>query len=238
MTARGLFLSLACLAAFSAPAMAQDTGHGGHETAPVFNMIKTELGYDGRKDGKLNWDVDGWIGGDFERVWIRSEGSLSNGRVEDAEAQLYYGWNVDTFWDALIGVRQDFEPRGRTYLATSLVGLAPYFFETEASLFLSYRGDVSARFKQSFDLLLTQRLIAEPSFETNLFAQDVREDGIGAGFSDVKAKLQLRYEITRKFAPYVEVEWKRDLGETARLTRANGGDVEENAIRVGLRFWF
>ncbi|HAJ46129.1 MAG TPA: copper resistance protein B, partial [Alphaproteobacteria bacterium] len=176
--------------------------------------------------------------GDRERVWLRSEGEIEDGDVHDAEAQIYYGWNVDPFWDALIGVRQDFEPDSKTYLAASLVGLAPYFFETEASVFLSDEGEVSARFKQSLDILVTQRLILEPYAEVNAYAQDVPDRGIGAGISDVEVGLQVRYEFDRQFAPYVDLVWDRKLGETASIARAAGEDVESTTVRVGLRVWF
>ena len=208
------------------------------EELPLFHMSKTELDYAPHDDGLFSWDVDGWIGGDVERVWLRSEGEHADGEFEEAEVQAYYGWNVATFWDALVGLRQDFEPRSETYLAAGVVGLAPYFFETEASLFVSTEADVSLRLEQSLDLPITQSLIAEPHVEANLFAQDVEEIGVGAGISDVELGLQLRYEITRKFAPYVDAVWSRKLGETASLARAEGEDPEETTIRLGLRFWF
>ncbi len=205
----------------------------------LFNRIEVELDWadiDGADAAR--WQVDGWIGGDFERVWIRSEGDVVESDIEAAEAQIYYGWNVSDFWDVLVGLRQDFEPESRTYLAASLVGLAPYFIETEASAFLSDDGVLSLRLEHSLDLLLTQRLVLEPHVELNAFAQDVPQLGIGAGFADVSASLQVRYEIARKFAPYVELEWERKLGETAGLARAAGSPVEETALRVGLRIWF
>ncbi len=221
------------------PVGAEESGavHPAHDTA-IFNMVKTELDYAPQDDGLFAWDVDGWIGGDYERVWLRSEGEVADGDLEDAEAQLYYGWNVDPFWDALVGLRQDFEPTSETYFAASVVGLLPYFLETQGSLFVSTDGDVSLRLEQSFDLLITQKLIAEPHIEANLFAQDVPELGVGAGLSNVELSLQLRYEFVRKFAPYVEVAWSRQVGETARLTRAAGDDPEDTTLRLGLRFWF
>jgi copper resistance protein B len=206
--------------------------------SPIYNMIKTEVDYAPKHVGSLNWDVDGWIGGDFERVWLRSAGEVTGGDLKEAEAQLYYGWNVATFWDALLGLRQDFGPKAETYLAASVVGLAPYFFETEASLFVSTAGDVSARLKQSFELLITQKPIAEPHLEADLFAQDVPELGIGAGVADVKVGVQVRYEIVRKFAPYVDLIWSRKLGETSSIARAAGEDPEDTSVRLGLRFWF
>lgn len=233
---------LACAALLAGPALAQHAGHGdagGMDHGPtIFNMIRTEAGYTPKDGGAFNWSVDGWIGGDVERVWLRSGGEVVDGHLEDAELQLYYGWNVSPFWDVLVGARHDFRPVDTTYLAASVVGLSPYFFETEASMFLSDRGDLSARFEQSIDLLITQKLIAEPYVELNVFAQDVAELGVGAGFSDIELGLQLRYEITRKFAPYVDVSWNRKLGETAIIARAVGEKAENSAISFGLRVWF
>jgi len=204
----------------------------------LFNMIKMEVDYADAHDGLWNWNLDGWVGGDVERLWTRSKGQVADGDIEDAEAQLFYGRNFHPFWDALIGVRQDFEPDSETYLAAGVVGLAPYFFETEVTAFVSTEGDLSARFEQSFELPVTQRLIVEPRIELSAFAQDVPARGIGAGFSDIEAGLQIRYEVTRKFAPYVDLVWERDLGETASLTRANGEDVEDATLRFGVRAWF
>ncbi len=233
-----LLLATTVSAAAIMPAFAQDMGHGDDPAPTIFNNIRTELDYAPKDGGLFTWDVDGWIGGDSERVWIRSEGEREDGSFTDAEVQLYYGWNVDTYWDVLIGVRQEFEPGNRTYLAASIVGLAPYFFETDASAFLSDRGDLSVRLEQSFDLLLTQRLIAEPHFEANLFAQDVPELNVGAGISDIEIGLQLRYEFTRRFAPYVDVVWERKLGETSGLARAAGESPDATSVHFGVRLMF
>ena len=234
---------LACALLLTSPAFAQHADHADADMAmdhgpETFNMIRTELDYAARDGGVFSWTVDGWVGGDTERVWLRSEGEMSDGHLEDAELQLYYGWNVSPFWDVLVGARHDFKPDDTTYLAASIVGLSPYFFETEASLFLSDRGDASVRLDQSIDLLITQDLIAEPYVELNVFAQDVAELGVGAGLSDVELGVQLRYEITRKFAPYIDVSWQRKLGETSIIARAAGEDPEESSVRFGLRVWF
>lgn len=204
----------------------------------LFHKIVTEFDIAPLDDLAVTWDVDGWIGGDFERLWLRSEGERIEGELEEAEAQLYFGWNVAEFWDALIGLRHDFEPTTETYLAASIVGLMPYFFETEASLFLSSDGDVSLRIEQGIDLRITQALIVEPHIEAELFAQDVPERHVGAGLSSIEASLQLRYEVTRKFAPYAEFEWTRKIGETSRRAQAAGEDPDETTLRLGLRFWF
>ena len=71
--------------------------------------------------------------------------------------------------------------------------MLPHFFETDAHAFLSTRGDVSARFEQSIDLLLTQRLVLQPHIKMDVYAQDVPELGVGSGVSRIEAGTQLRY---------------------------------------------
>ena len=48
---------------------------------------------------------------------------------------------------------------GDAHGVVALNGLAPYWFEVDASAFLSEKGDVTARIEAEYELLLTQRLI-------------------------------------------------------------------------------
>jgi len=228
---RALLLALgASLAAFT-PAFAMES--------ETFHMVRAEIDA-ARIDGEdvLTWEGDAWIGGDLNKLWLKTEGEIEDGEAHSAEVQALWSRNIATFWDLQAGVRIDLEPDTRTYLALGVQGLAPYQFETEATAFVSEDGDVSLRLAQSIDMHLTQRLIAEPHLELNAYAEDDAERNIGAGLSDVEAGVQLRYEITRKFAPYVEVAWERAVGETASLRRADGEDVQSSSVRAGIRFWF
>jgi copper resistance protein B len=205
----------------------------------TFHMVRGEIDASQSDDADvLTWDGESWIGGDINRLWFKTEGNSEDGDIANAEIQALWSRNIADFWDLQAGVRVDLEPDTTTYLALGVQGLAPYRFETEATAFLSEDGDLSARLHQSFDLHLTQRLIAEPYFEINAYAQDLPERDIGAGFSDAELGLQLRYEITRKFAPYVDVVWESALGETASIARANGEDVRTESVRAGIRVWF
>ena len=153
--------------------------------------------------------------------------------------QLLYSRNVADFWDFQVGVRHDFEPQpNRTFGAIGFHGLAPYFFEVDTAMFVSEKGEVSFRLEGEYELLLTQRLILQPKFETNLAVQEVRERGIGSGFNDVELGLRLRYEITRKFAPYIGVSWEKALGQTADFVRDEGEDTSVLGFVGGIRFWF
>jgi len=193
----------------------------------------------------LRWDVEGWFGGDYNRLWLRTEGDqrVRKGSGGEFEAQLLYSRLIAAFWDFQVGVRHQrlYGPgadRSRSFVALGLEGLAPYWFELEPSLFISDRGDVSARLAATYDILFTQRLIAQPRFEINAAAQDVKNFGIGAGVNNVELGLRLRYEIRREAAPYIGVSWVRKLGETAGIARREGEPVENFSVVLGVRLWF
>ncbi len=236
-------LSLLAMAALLAmPAHAADepvSDHMEEHGGQIFHrfLLEADLGKS-RGDTLGTWDFDGWIGGDENKLWLKSEGEKSGSVLEQAEFWALYSRNVAMFWDAQLGIRHDMQPVSTTYLVAGFEGLAQYFFETEAHLFLSEDGDLSARLRQENDLLLTQRLILQPYAEINLFAQDVPEQNIGAGFSSGEIGLQTRYEITRKFAPYLDLHYERKFGETSSLAR-NAGEKRSGFIAsLGLRVMF
>ena len=137
------------------------------------------------------------------------------------------------------GARQDFQPRPRrTYAVLGVEGLAPNWFDVEGRVFLSDKGDLTARLEGSYDLRLTQRLILEPRAEANLAAQDDASIGVGAGPSDLELGLRLRYALTPEFAPYVGGNWNHKIGDAADVARAAGEDVRSTRIVLGLRAWF
>lgn len=208
----------------------------------IFAILRADRFEHRWKDGDdvFLWDVDAWIGGDFHKLYFKSEGEmLDDGEVEEAGAELFYNRTISTFWDLQIGLRHDFEPRPtRTFAAFGVQGLAPYWFEVDATAYISDDGDVSAVLEAEYDLLLSQRLILQPRFETTVALQEVPEYGVGSGFNDIELGLRLRYEIHRKFAPYVGVSWIQLLGETADFAESEGDDVESVSWVAGIRFWF
>lgn len=192
----------------------------------------------------FNWDAIGWIGGDYQRLWIETEGDigLDSGDGE-AELQLLYGKLIDPFWDFQAGIRYDqlYSSNGgpgRTFGVIGVQGLAPYLFEVDASLFVSQDGDISARLTAEYQLLLTQQLILQPEFETNIAIQQVEEFGVGSGLNDIELGLRLRYEFSRRFAPYVGVNWTHQFGDTADFARAEGEQVDNFAVVGGFRLLF
>src|SRR3546814_960043 len=66
------------------------------------------------------------------------------------------------------------------------------FFEVDSAIFVSNKGDVSVRFEAEYELLITQRLVLQPSAELDMAVQEVSELGIGSGPSSIELGLRLR----------------------------------------------
>ncbi len=196
-------------------------------------------------DDTLGWDAVGWYGGDYNRLWLKTEGEwrVSGERGGEAEVQALYGRLIAPFWDFQAGLRYDqfsgagFD-RSRGFAVIGLQGLSPYRFEIEPALFISQDGDVSARLTASYEMLLTQRLILQPRLDLDAAVQSAEKFGVGEGVNSVGLGLRLRYEITREFAPYIGVQWLQQFGETADISRRGGDRAENIAAVFGVRLWF
>lgn len=192
-------------------------------------------------DPQFLWDGQGWFGGDLNKLWIKSEGEydFDSDEFEDAEVQALWSRAFSRYFDVQAGVRHDFAPGSdRTFGVLGVKGLAPYWFEVDAALFVSGDGDVSVRAEVEYEVLLTQRLIFQPRTELNFAFQDVPDNDVGSGLSTIEAGARLRYEIKREFAPYIGVSWERDIGDNADFTRAAGENPGSLSFVAGVRLWF
>jgi copper resistance protein B len=212
----------------------------------VYSLILfDQLEYRGSGDGNpVGWDLTSWVGGDFTRLWVKSEGAVATvGGGGDAEAQVLYSRLFSPFWEWQIGGRVDVQYGGgrtetRVLAVLGLEGLAPYWFEVEPAVFVSHKGDVSARLTATYDMFITQRAIAQPRVEVNGAVQEVPEFGLGAGLNDISLGLRFRYEFRREYAPYLGIDWTQRFAGTADFARQAGEAVSEFALVGGLRMWF
>ncbi|WP_137820172.1 copper resistance protein B [Pseudomonas sp. 2FG] len=215
-------------------------GHAVHDQQLNSFFLLDQLEYQDADEGSaLNWDAIGWIGGDVDRLWLRSEGERTSGVTEEAEIQALWGHAIGPWWDVVTGVRQDFKPgSAQTWGAFGIQGMALYGFEAEATAFIGENGQTAARLEGDYDLLLTNRLILQPTAEVNFYGKNDPERGIGSGLANTEVGLRLRYEIRREFAPYIGVTWNRAYGNTADMARDEGEDDNEARFVAGIRMWF
>ena len=238
---RTKLLTFVCLLAVSSSNMAlADDSHKAAHGGEIFQMFKLEADGGANRDGAIySWDLDGWVGTDENKLWLKVEGEKEHGKTtEQSEFWVMYSRNVATFWDAQAGIRFDEQPDPTVYFVAGVNGLAPYFFETEAHLFVSEDGDITARLRQEKDFLITQRLITQPYMEVHFSAQHVHELEIGSGITSGEFGIQTRYEITRKFAPYIDLRYERKLGGTSAIARKNGEKSDDVIASIGLRLMF
>jgi copper resistance protein B len=196
-----------------------------------------EFTHNGNRTGAA-WDTYFWYGGDKQKLLLRSEGDVIEGVADQTTSAEALWWRpLKPFWATVLGMRQDFGPGSRTHLAFGVQGLAPYWFDLEATGYVDYDGTFSARLKGSYDLRLTNRLILTPEVESNLYSQANLRRALGAGMANIELQARLRYEVSRKFAPYIGFDWDRALGDTAKLNRPGGESVSDARFVAGVRMW-
>ena len=191
----------------------------------------------------FRWSALGWHGGDVNRFWLKSEGSLysSSKQGGQADVQALYGRLISPYFDFQTGVRvEDHIENGhvtRVFAVVALQGLSPYRFDLEPELFLSNKGKLSTRFTGTYEANLSQRWILQPRFETEIAFQKDEAFGVDRGVNDAEIGVRLRYEAHREFAPYVGVSFTQSFGATKSRVTREGGTPNELQFVIGLRWW-
>ena len=228
-------------AGMAMPMKSADTTMGMMDNAIFAHVLFDQL--EGRSDGAktdFRWDAQGWLGTDYDKLWIKSEGFVrSNGAIDDGRHEFLYDHAITTYFDLQAGLRSDLDSRpSRHWAALGIQGLAPYFFDLEATAYVSDQGHLAGRVQASYDLLITQRLILQPEAELNFYSKSDPARLVGAGLSDIDAGLRLRYEFSRKVAPYLGVAYEGKFGQTAGFARRAGDGTGAVRFAFGVRMWF
>lgn len=205
----------------------------------LFYALVDELETDDSDNDVLSWNAQAWVGDGLDKFWFKTEGERSHGETESAEIQALYSKAISTYWDIQAGLRHDAEPAPtQDWAVLGLQGLAPYFFEMDAALFVGDSGDTAFRLNAEYEILLTQKLILRPEIELDFFGQNISAINKGSGLSESELRLVLRYEIRREFAPYIGISHSQLYGRTADYADANGTESKDTSIVMGIRLWF
>lgn len=231
-----LAAAMACFGLASGGALAET---GMRHDDRVFLFVQSERLEYREASGETLWDLQGWYGSDLRKLWVKTEGHAEGGSVDGAELQVLYSRAWTAFFDLQLGVRvSDIDDGDILSGVAGVQGMAPYRVEVDAALFVSEAGDVSIRSEFERDIFLGEQLILQPRAEIGIAFQTVPDLGVGSGVTGLSAGLRLRYEVTRKFAPYIGIEYERSFGDTADFLRASGIHPHETTVLAGLRFWF
>ncbi len=207
---------------------------------PRWRVLADRLEWQDADEGDaFAWDLEGWFGGDFDRVWLRTEGQHEHDGTRGADLQLLYGHAFARWWELVAGVRHDTGPGpSRDWMAVGVQGLAPYMLDVEATAYMGGAGRTALRLEAVHELRLTSRLVLQPQLELDLYGKDDPETRVGSGLSQAEAGLRLRYELRRELAPYLGVVWQRRFGDTADFARAAGDGDRDTRLVAGIRVWF
>jgi len=207
----------------------------------MFSLLVDQLEVvDTPEQNSTAYDLTMRYGRDYNKLVIKAEGDVFDGKLEEARSEALWSHAIDTYWDTQLGMRYDSgaDLVSRSWLAAGVEGIAPYWFDLEATFYLGNDSRTALRLQAEYELLITQKLVLQPRIETNLYGKDDPERAIASGLSDMTAGIRLRYEIRREFAPYIGVEYTSKYGETANIARAAGADVSDTHLVAGLRFWY
>jgi copper resistance protein B len=193
----------------------------------------------GGEPSAVSGDLTGWVGTDRDRLWFRGEADRPGGRFDQAQLQVLYGRAVARWWTLMAGVRQDVRDNApRTAAAIGVQGLAPFWVDVEATLYVEGSGRSHVRMEAEHDLLITNRLVLQPLLEFEIYSKADPELRLGSGLSTVDAGLRLRYEVRREIAPYVGLVWHRKYFGTAERAGAAGVATRRLQLALGLRLWW
>lgn len=184
-------------------------------------------------------DAQGWIGKDLDKLWLKTDLEVVEGEVEESELQLLYGRAIAAYWDLQLGLRHDNKPSpSQDWLVLGVQGLAPYWFDVDAALFIASGGQTSVRLQAEYELLITQRLVLSPHFGLTFYGQNDPVQEVGAGLAEAEASLRLSYAIRREFSPYLGITWRGHYGNTADYARQADEAVRETQAVIGVQAWF
>ncbi|ENV23991.1 copper resistance protein B [Acinetobacter nosocomialis] len=191
--------------------------HGGQ----VFQTTKFENEWTVDEDGKgtLGSKIETLIGTDENRLFIEANLDKAESHDPKYDVSALYSRNVAPFWDVQAGVRYSEDKNNsnsdRVDGVIGVLGLAPYFFETQAYLYGGENNFWGASLEVERDFLLTQKLITQPYLEVDAVFSDDSNYAAKSGLSELKTGIKTRYEITKRIRPFIDVAYQYEKGQKA-----------------------
>lgn len=151
--------------------------------------------------------IESWVGTDENKLLI--EARLDNqAHHQENRVALSYGRKIADFWDFTIGIQyQNQQDLNRIGMLLGLRGLAPYFFETDFSVYIGQNQKAALSIESHRDLLLTQKLITQPYIDFTWILQDKTRYAEKKGLTEFRVGLQTRYEINKTIMPYIDIAY-------------------------------
>ena len=215
--------------------------HGGQiyqQTTVESKWLRNDEG-----EGVLKSELETRIGTDENKIFIKVHADRAESEQAEYDAKVLYSRNVADFWDVQAGLRyrndQNREvDQDQVDAVIGIHGLAPYFFETNAYLFLGQDQQVSFTLETERDLLLTQKLIVKPYLDLNVIFSDDSNYAKKSGLNTAQLGLETRYEINKKVMPFIDVAYGYNKGNEETAWQQQSSSENEWLYGAGIRFKF
>ena len=165
------------------------------------------------------------IGSDEHKIVIQAHMDKHQAEYAQYDAKVLYSRMISDFWDVQAGLgyrsekvkldHQSTDTEEKLSAVVGLHGLAPYFFETDAYLYLGQDDFVGLSLETERDVLLTQKLILKPYLEMHMLFNDASKYAQKTGLSQAILGLETRYEISKKIMPYIDIAYEYSKGNEA-----------------------
>lgn len=193
--------------------------------------------------GALKSEIETRIGTDENKIFIKVHADKAESQQAEYDAKLLYSRNVTDFWDLQAGLRYRNDPnreidQDQVDAVFGLHGMAPYFFETDAYLYIGQDRQVSFNLETERDLLLTQKLIVQPYLDMNIVLSDDSNYAKKNGLNSVQVGVETRYEINKKVMPFMDLAYGYNKGVQETAWQKSSSSENELFYGVGIRFKF
>jgi len=191
---------------------------------------------DADRGASAAWQAEGWYGGDYDKLWVRTEGEEGATPAESADLELLWDRVISSWWSVQAGGREDLGTGpSRSWAAAGVRGLAPYDIAVEATGYVGDDGRTAARLRIESELLITERVVLQAELEANAYGESDGERRLGRGLADVDAGLRWRYDLRRDLGPYLGVAFTGLCGATAERARAAHEPTRALQVVAGVR---
>ncbi|MEJ2898586.1 copper resistance protein B [Acinetobacter sp. NS-4] len=215
--------------------------HGGQiyqQTTVESKWLRNDHG-----EGVLKSELETRIGTDENKIFIKLHADDAESQQAEYETKVLYSRNVADFWDVQAGLRyrndQNREvDQDQVDAVIGVHGLAPYFFETNAYLYVGQDNQTSLSLETERDLLLTQKLILKPYLDLNVVLSDDSSYAQKTGLSTAQLGLETRYEINKKVMPFVDLSYSYRQGNEETVWQQQSSSENEWLYGAGIRFKF
>ncbi|MFH7767620.1 copper resistance protein B [Acinetobacter sp. BSP-28] len=194
-------------------------------------------------DGVLKSELETSIGTDENKIFIKVHADDAESQQAEYDAKVLYSRNVADFWDVQAGLRyrndQNREvDQNQVDAVIGVHGVAPYFFETNAYLYVGQDQQTSLSLETERDVLLTQKLIVKPYLDLNVVLSDDSSYAQKTGLSTAQLGLETRYEINKKVMPFIDVAYGYQQGNEQTDWQTESASDYEWLYGAGIRFQF